>query len=116
MWSRSFIIVFALWLIISPYIFQDKSVSDGFYTWNGFLLFFLSGLSAFSKFARVAWLVFGQALFLFFYGRFAFDHPHPPGAQNLVLTSLLTMMMAIIPLKDQQPPHALEKGMLETEV
>src|SRR5690554_2580070 len=113
MWSRTILTLLGLWLMASPYIFPEGEARLAFNTWHGLLLFSLSALSALRKFEKMAILVFLHGVFLFLYGRFGFSHPHPPEGQNLIVVGILTAMIAIIPLRDQEPPYAEEKGMLD---
>lgn len=116
MWSRVIIVMISLWLMASPYIITGNEVGQLFVTVHALILLTLTCLSMLAKFEKAAFFVFIQGLFLFFYGRFGFEHPQPPTAQNIIVVGILVMMIVIIPLKDQTPPHAQEKGMLEKNV
>lgn len=117
MWARVVITVLGIWLMMSPYVFagKDQSFSAAFLTWNGLFLIALSLLSVIQKFEKAAILIFIHALWLFYKGRFGFEHPHPPLAQNLILTGLLVAMFAIIPLQSLQPPYGQQKRLAKKQ-
>jgi peptidoglycan/LPS O-acetylase OafA/YrhL len=110
MWGRSIEVMLGLWLMISPFLFGhfDKTgemspltVSD---LASGFAILLLGVLSFWRRTARAHLGNLAVALWLIGFGRFGFDHPAPPGAQNELLVGLVLVLIAIIPNRSEEPP------------
>lgn len=112
MWARSIVMTLGLWLMASPYFLQPEPQAGVLYaSVQGLIVVVLSGFAMTKKFEKTAVLIFFHALYLSAKGRFGFDHPQPPMAQNLIIIGILIAMLIIIPLRSLEPPFGREKGM-----
>lgn len=110
MWGRSIEVMLGLWLLISPFLFghfqkggslSPLTVSD---LASGTAVVLLGVLSFWHRTARAHLGQFAVAAWLIAYGRFAFDFPPPPGAQNELLVGLVLVLIAVIPNRSEEPP------------
>lgn len=110
MWGRSIEAMLGLWLMMSPFLFGhfDESgevarltVSD---LASGSVVLLLAVLSFWHPTARAHLGQLVVAAWLAGFGRFGFDHPAPPGAQNELLVGLVLVLIAIIPNRSEEPP------------
>lgn len=107
MWGRVIEIMTAVWVAISPFIFQPEQPASA--VWIDSLIALsiavLAGLSYWkpTRHAHLAILLIATGMAC--YGRFA-DAPPTPWQQNHIAVGLFLLMIAIIPNDASHPPLA----------
>lgn len=110
MWGRSIEVMLGLWLLISPFLFGHFEKGAGLAPLTvsdlaaGSAVLLLGVLSFWRRTARAHLGQFAVAAWLIAYGRFGFDFPPPPGAQNELLVGLVLVLIAVIPNRSEEPP------------
>lgn len=110
MWGRSIEVMLGLWLLASPFLFghygeggevAGLTASD---LASGAVILLLGVLSFWHRTARAHLVQLAVACWLIGFGRWGFDFPPPPGAQNELLVGLVLLLIAIIPNRSEDPP------------
>lgn len=106
MWPRTVEVMLALWLVVSPFIFDfGGSRSLWILTWGTAVLVFVFSLAAFARRferAHLGTLVVGLTLAVVAYVLSADMRSAP--LQNLIVLGLCLAMMAVIPSRCDSPP------------
>lgn len=108
MWARVVEFMLAVWLALSPLIFQHDD--RAWLLWGSdftcaALVAALALLSYYEPTRNAHLLTLAVALWLVVFGRFGASHPLPPGMQNNIVIGLLLMMFAIVPNHAARPPR-----------
>lgn len=109
MWPRVSELFLGAWLMLSPLIFADTRAIESFATRDvlvGAGIATLSLLSFWERTARAHLMTAAVSLVLLAVAYFGWPRPGPPAAQNEIATSLLILMLAIIPNNANSPPHS----------
>ena len=103
MWARVIEVMFGLWLIISPFIFGQTTMTHDLLCGTAIVTL---ALLSFWQPLRYAHLGIGiVALWLIAAGYLA-GYPAPHSSQNHILLGLLLAMFAIVPNEANLPPRA----------
>lgn len=106
MWARNVEVMLALWLAISPFVFDIPAHRTGVWVADMLvaLLIMVCSLSSYWRPLRHAYLgTLALALILATYG-FVQPRPLPGWQQNHILVGLLLSMFAIVPCRAGAPP------------
>lgn len=105
MWARSIELMLAVWLALSPFVFQ-YSRDDSFFWVNSFACAFLVTLFSFLSFwhflRKMHLLTIGVALWLWSLGYSTFPDKTSLPLENSVVVGLLLFMLAIVPSGSSQ--------------
>ncbi|HEX2164708.1 MAG TPA: SPW repeat protein [Thermoanaerobaculia bacterium] len=109
MWARGIEVMLGLWLVVSPFVFGHfaepglgRLVASDLAA--GSLVVLLAVVSFWRRAGRAHLAELAVAGWLVAFGRFAFDFPPPPGAQNELLVGLVLVLFAIVPNRAADPP------------
>lgn len=109
MWARGIEVMLGLWLAIAPFVFghfgepgMGRLVASDLAA--GTLVVLLAVVSFWRRAGRAHLAELAVAVWLVAFGRFAFDFPPPPGAQNELLVGLVLVLFAIVPTRAADPP------------
>ncbi len=107
MWGRIVEIMTAVWLAVSPFVFDVQSNLTLLWTDLGIALvvWTLSGLSYWHPTRHAHLLIVLVSIGLILWGRFAIAPP-PPIHQNHIVVGLFLLMIAIIPNDASRPPRS----------
>lgn len=111
MWGRSIEVMLGLWLLASPFLFGHFGTDVGSAGLtasdlaSGSLVLLLGVLSFWRRTGRAHLWQLVVAAWLIGFGRWGFDFPPPPGAQNQLLVGLVLVLIAIIPNRSEEPPR-----------
>lgn len=107
MWPRVVEVMLAIWLALSPFIFQQTSDNPPPWLLYGLALLIatLALLSYWPRARRAHLGILVVAIGMALWGRFAHPSPPPAGYQNLIALGFLLMMFAIIPSDCLRPPQ-----------
>lgn len=105
MWGRIVEIMTAVWLALSPFIFQvqDQPVLMWADNLIALLIMVLSGLSYWRPTQHAHVLILLVAVGLIVWGRFGYGTPPPPIHQNHLAVGIFLLMIAIVPNEAAQP-------------
>jgi peptidoglycan/LPS O-acetylase OafA/YrhL len=112
MWPRNVEAMLALWLALSPFIFQIPARHTGAWAVDlgAALLIMMFSLASYWRPLRRAHLgTLAVGLGLAIYG-FVQSRPPPSWHQNHILVGLLLVMFAIIPAQANAPPRPWRRG------
>jgi hypothetical protein len=116
MWGRVVEMMTAVWLLLSPFIFQAQE--NPYILWGdtatALLITLLSGLSYWYPLRHAHFAILFVAIGLVIAGRFLTPPPAVAAQQNHIAVGLFLMMIAIIPNSASLPPSgwckAIELG------
>ncbi len=96
MWARIVECVLAIWLFLSPCIF-DYSATDSFLWVSAFLIALFALLSFWPRCKNIHLLSLGVVLWLWGSGYRSFPLPPSAAEENSVAVGLFLLMLAIVP-------------------